>query len=86
MVFTLGIRNILTSQLKRRSSSVTTLIRKISRKMRVVRFEANGRRGLGVELSESGDVVDVTSFDPSVTADTRAFIEGGERSLAKAKA
>lgn len=54
--------------------------------MRVVRFEANGRRGLGVELSESGDVVDVTSFDPSVTADTRAFIEGGERSLAKAKA
>ncbi|KAK3771851.1 hypothetical protein RRG08_028759 [Elysia crispata] len=52
--------------------------------MRFVRYETSGRQGLGVELSENGNVVDLTSFDSTVSTSMQAFIEGGQESLHKA--
>ena len=53
--------------------------------MRFVRYETDGRLGLGVELSENGNVVDLTSFDPTVSESMQAFIAGGQESLLKAQ-
>ncbi|GFR84126.1 fumarylacetoacetate hydrolase domain-containing protein 2-like [Elysia marginata] len=53
--------------------------------MRFVRYETSGRLGLGVELSENGNVVDLTSYDPTVGTSMQGFIEGGQESLLKAK-
>ncbi|RUS72768.1 hypothetical protein EGW08_019468 [Elysia chlorotica] len=53
--------------------------------MRFVRYETSGRLGLGVELSENGNVVDLTSYDSTVSTSMQAFIEGGQETLLKAR-
>lgn len=54
-------------------------------KMRFVQFEWNGRRAVGVETKEGGDVVDVTEVDPTVPRNMRDFIAGGQPNLLAAK-
>lgn len=53
--------------------------------MRFVQFEWSGRKGVGVEVEDGGDVVDVTEADPSVPHNMRDFIDGGHRNLLAAQ-
>ncbi|XP_005089066.1 fumarylacetoacetate hydrolase domain-containing protein 2 [Aplysia californica] len=52
--------------------------------MRFVQFDFNGRNGLGVELSEGGDIVDLSSNDSSIPSNMRDFIGGGQTLIQKA--
>lgn len=52
--------------------------------MRFVQFESGGRRSLGVEVSDGGDIIDVPKFDSSVPSNMREFIAGGQGNLDKA--
>lgn len=54
-------------------------------KMRFVQFEWSGRKGVGVEIQEGGDIVDVTEADPTVPHTLRDFITGGQPNLLAAK-
>uniref|UniRef100_A0A0B6ZZ25 Fumarylacetoacetase-like C-terminal domain-containing protein n=1 Tax=Arion vulgaris TaxID=1028688 RepID=A0A0B6ZZ25_9EUPU len=63
--------------------------------MRLVQFETTdgdgtgtsdkSRRRIGVELGSGGDIVDITSYDPSLPTNTRDFIAGGENALEAAR-
>ena len=46
--------------------------------MRFVQFEDDGCVRVGVELSNGGDVLDITSADKSIPNDMKSFIQGGE--------
>ncbi|XP_025094981.1 fumarylacetoacetate hydrolase domain-containing protein 2-like [Pomacea canaliculata] len=61
------------------------LSRATTGKMRFVQFEWSGRKGVGVEVEDGGDVVDVTEADPSVPHNMRDFIDGGHRNLLAAQ-
>lgn len=54
-------------------------------RMRFVQFEWNGRRAVGVETKEGGDIIDVTEVDPTVPRNMRDFIAGGQPNLLAAK-
>lgn len=54
--------------------------------MRLVRFERrDGRQGLGVELDDGGDVVDLTAADTTLAANMKDFLAAGESSLSRAR-
>jgi len=53
--------------------------------MRFVQFESNGARGLGVEVSDGGDIVDISKCDSSIPKDMVSFLAGGESLIKKAK-
>ena len=59
--------------------------RNLHSKMRLVQFEEGGRTRVGVELSNGGDVVDITAADESIPTDMRSFLEGGDSVLEAAK-
>ena len=54
--------------------------------LRLVQFETDGRCRVGVEISQGGDIVDVTNVDSSIPSDMVAFLEAGETALASAAA
>ena len=53
-------------------------------KMRLVQFESQGRRALGVELSDGGNIVDVSKCDSSIPSNMKDFIAGGQANVEKA--
>nr|KAG5691785.1 hypothetical protein BaRGS_003181 [Batillaria attramentaria] len=53
--------------------------------MRFVQFDWNGRKAVGVEMKEGGDIVDVTEVDPTVPRNMRDFIQGGAPNLTAAR-
>ncbi|BFY97617.1 hypothetical protein BsWGS_00656 [Bradybaena similaris] len=55
--------------------------------MRLVRFERRdgGRQGLGVELDDGGDVVDLTAADTTLAANMKDFLAAGDLSLSRAR-
>ncbi|XP_048585234.1 fumarylacetoacetate hydrolase domain-containing protein 2 [Nematostella vectensis] len=53
--------------------------------MRLVQFEEGGRLRVGVELSDGGDVVDISTVDNSIPTDMRSFLEEGGEALEKAR-
>eukprot|EP00043_Microstomoeca_roanoka_P004663 m.51102 g.51102 ORF g.51102 m.51102 type:complete len:289 (+) comp12593_c0_seq4:148-1014(+) len=46
--------------------------------MRLVQFEADGRVRFGVQLSDNGDIVDVTATDPLIPSSTLDVLRGGD--------
>ncbi|XP_005089974.1 fumarylacetoacetate hydrolase domain-containing protein 2 [Aplysia californica] len=52
--------------------------------MRFVQFDFNGRNGLGVELSDGGNIVDLSGNDSSIPSNMREFIGGGQTLIQKA--
>ncbi|XP_072027900.1 oxaloacetate tautomerase fahd2, mitochondrial-like [Amphiura filiformis] len=59
--------------------------RNLHGKMRLVQFEEGGSVRVGVELSNGGDVVDISAADKSIPTDMRSFLEGGESAIEAAK-
>ncbi|XP_013379679.1 fumarylacetoacetate hydrolase domain-containing protein 2-like [Lingula anatina] len=53
--------------------------------MRFVQFEEGGRRRVGVEKEDGGDVVDLSAFDKNIPTDMRSFLEGGQPMIQAAK-
>ncbi|KAH9500853.1 Fumarylacetoacetate hydrolase domain-containing protein 2 [Bulinus truncatus] len=53
--------------------------------MRFVQFEVDGRRGLGVELADGGDIVDLNTNDAELPNNMKDFIAGGQKNLELAK-
>ena len=70
--------------------SVATLRQAIKRcyhgqRMRFVQFEEGGRRRVGVELRDGGDIVDVCAGSSIVPTNMKSFLEGGYDVLLAAK-
>ena len=53
--------------------------------MRLVRFSDNGSTRIGAEVSQNGDIVDISAVEVSIPNDTRSFIEAGESALLAAR-
>ncbi|XP_028391146.1 fumarylacetoacetate hydrolase domain-containing protein 2-like [Dendronephthya gigantea] len=53
--------------------------------MRLVQFFHNNNTRIGVEVSENGDIVDITAVDASIPNDTRSFLEAGDSALTAAR-
>lgn len=53
--------------------------------MRLVRFSHNGSTRIGAEVSQNGDIVDISVVDVSIPNDVRSFIEAGESALLAAR-
>lgn len=66
-------------------SSYRVLKKRYLSTMRFVRFETKGKLCLGIELNENGNVVDLTSSDPSFGTSMQALIERGQESFLKAR-
>ena len=54
-------------------------------KMRLVRFSHNGSTRIGAEVSQNGDIVDISAVDESIPNDTRLFLDAGESALLAAR-
>lgn len=52
--------------------------------MRLVQFEKNGERKIGVEQGVNGNVVDL-SVDPEMPSNMVGFLKGGEALMKRAK-
>ena len=53
--------------------------------MRLVRFSDNGSTRIGAEVSQNGDIVDISAVDVSIPNDVKSFIEAGESALLAAR-
>lgn len=53
--------------------------------MRLVRFSHNGSTRIGAEVSQNGDIVDISAVDESIPNDTRSFLDAGESALLAAR-
>lgn len=54
---------------------------KADQKMRLVRFSHNGSTRIGAELSQNGDILDISAVDGSIPNETRSFLDAGESAL-----
>jgi hypothetical protein len=53
--------------------------------MRLVQFCHNNSTRIGVEVSQNGDIVDISAVDASIASDTRSFLEAGDSALLAAR-
>lgn len=52
--------------------------------MRLVQFVHDGFQRIGIEVSNNGDIVDVSAIDSTIPKDTRSFLQQGEKALTAA--
>ncbi|XP_022110460.1 fumarylacetoacetate hydrolase domain-containing protein 2-like [Acanthaster planci] len=53
--------------------------------MRLVQFQYAGRAGVGVELGQGGDIVDLCAGDPNIPSNMKNFVKEGQIMLDAAK-
>jgi hypothetical protein len=53
--------------------------------MRLVQFFQNDCTRIGAEVTQNGDIVDISSVDASIPSDTRSFLEAGDSALLAAR-
>lgn len=67
------------------SPSSKSILSRFKHSMRLIQFVEGGRRRVGVENTDGGDVVDISAGEPSIPSDMRSFLEGGGEMLKKAQ-
>lgn len=53
--------------------------------LRLVQFESDGRRRVGVLTSIDGDVVDISAADSNIPTDMKQFLEMGDSAMEAAQ-